>query len=143
MNEKVPQHTPFHFLLVSSKILGFEESFWNATKERSTEALQDAVVHACVGVEVIPQGPPEGDHMANGRVEMVVKRQCGTLRISAERNTSVRIADDSPLVRWLHRFAAHVMHKMRIGKDGKTSELRRSGRRWRKPVAQFGERLVS
>ena len=61
----------------------------------STKVLQDAVIQACVGVE----GPPEGDHMANGRVEMAVrevKRQCRTLRISAEQNTSVRIADDSP-----------------------------------------------
>ena len=36
--------------------------------------------------------------MANGRVEMAVrevKRQCRTLRISAEQNTSERIADDS------------------------------------------------
>ena len=28
------------------------------------------MIQACVGVEVIPQGPAEGDHMANGRVEM-------------------------------------------------------------------------
>ena len=32
------------------------------------------------------------------------------------------------------------MNKMRIGKDGKTSEMKRTGRRWRKPMAQFGER---
>ena len=60
--------------------------------------------------------------MANGRVEMAVrkvKRQCRTLRIPAEQNTSVRIADDSPLLSWLPRFAAQVMNKMRIGKDGK------------------------
>ena len=47
---------------------------------------------------MIPQGPLEGDDMANGRVEMAereVKRQCRTLRISAEQNTSVRISDDS------------------------------------------------
>ena len=33
------------------------------------------------------------------------------------------------------------MNKMRIGKDGKTSEMRRAGRRWRKPMAQFGEKV--
>ena len=107
-------------------------------------ALQDAVIHACVGVEVIPHGPPEGDHMASGRVEMAVrevKRQCRTLRLSAEPNTNVRISDDSPLVSWLPRFAAQVMNKMRIGKDGKTSEMRRTGRRWRMPMAQFGEKV--
>ena len=82
--------------------------------------------------------------MANSRVEMAVrevKRHCRTLRISAEQNTSVRIADDSPLLSWLLRFAAHVTNKMVIGKDGKTTEMRRTGRRWRKPMAQFGEKV--
>ena len=70
-----------------------------------------------------------------------VKRQCRTLRSSPEHNTGVRIADDSPLLGWLPRFAAQVMNKMRIGKDGKTSEMRRTGRRWRLPMAQFGEKV--
>ena len=81
---------------------------------------------------MIPQGPPEDDHMANGRVEMAVrevKRQCRTLGISAEQNSSVRIADDSPLLGWLLRFAAQVMNKMRIGKDGKN---KRTEANWRK-----------
>ena len=107
-------------------------------------SLHDAVIQARVGVGVIPQGAPEGDHMDNGRVEMAVrevKRQCGTLRISAEQHTSVRIEDDSPLLSWLPRFAAGVMDKVRINKDGKPSELRRTGRRWRKPTVQFGEKV--
>ena len=99
--------TAFHFLLASSKILVFAESIiLKCDNEPSTKALQDAVIQACVGVEVIPQGPPEGDHMANGRVEMAVrevKRQCRTLGISAEHNTGVRIADDSRLLSWLPR----------------------------------------
>ena len=33
------------------------------------------------------------------------------------------------------------MNKMRIGKGGKTSGIRRTGRRWRKPMAQFGEKV--
>ena len=59
--------------------------------------------------------------MTNGRIEMAVrevKRQCRTLRISAEQKTGVRIEDDSPLLSWLPRFAALVMNDMRIGKDG-------------------------
>ena len=82
--------------------------------------------------------------MANGRVEMAVrevKRQCRTFRVSAEHNTSVRNADDSPLLSWLPRFPAQVMNKMRKGKDGKTIELMRTCRRWRKPIAQFGEKV--
>ena len=44
---------------------------------------------------MIPQGALEDDHMANGHVEMAVrevKRQCKTLRISAEHDAGVRIA---------------------------------------------------
>ena len=113
------------------KDLGFRRIILKCDNEPSTKALQDVVIHACVGVEVNPQGPLKGDHVANGRMEMAVrevKRQCRTLRISAEQNTSVRIADDSPLLSWLPRFAAQVMNKMRIGKDGKTSEMRRTCR---------------
>ena len=133
------------FFVGCIKDLGFRRIILKCDNEPSTKALQDAVIHACVGVEVIPQGPPEGDHMPDGRVEMAVtgvKRQCRTLRISAEQNTSVRIADDSPLLGWLPRFGAQVMYKMRSGKDGKTSEMRRTGRRWRKPMAQFGEKKL-
>ena len=67
--------------------------------------------------------------MANVRVEMAareVKRQSRTLGVSAEHNTGVRIADDSPLLGWLLRLSAHVMNKMRIDKEGKTSEENRS-----------------
>ena len=123
------------FLLGFIKDLGFRRIILKCDNEPSAKALQDAV---------IPQGPHESGHMANGRVEMAVReliRQCRTLRISAEYNTGVRIADDSPLLSWLLRLAAQVMNKMRIGKDGKTSELMRTGRRWRKPMAQFGEKV--
>ena len=75
------------------------------------------MIQACAGVDVIPWGPLEGGHMACGCVEMTER-------------------DDSPLLSWLPRFAAQVMNKMSIGSDGKTSELTRTGRRWRTPTAQ-------
>ena len=144
VTRKVPTAYSISFLVGFIKDLGFRRIILKCDNELSTKTLQYAVIHACVGVEVIPQGPLEGDHMANGRVEKAVrevKLQCRTLRISAEQNTSVRISDDSPLLGWLPRFAAQVMNKMRIGKDGETSEMRRTGRRWRKPMAQFGEKV--
>ena len=124
------------FLVGFIKDLGCHMIILKCDNEQSTKALQDAVIPVCVGVEVIPQGPPEGDHMANDRVEMTVrevKRQCRTLSISAEHNTGACIADDSPPLSWLPRFASQVMNKMR--------ELKRTGRKWRKPMAQFGEKV--
>ena len=71
--------------------------------------------------------------MANGRVETAVrevKRQCRTLRMSAEQQISVRVEDDSPLLSSLpHVVAAQVVNAMRIRKHGRTSELRRRGGR--------------
>ena len=90
VNGKVPEHTPFHFLWVSSKILVFAESFLKSDNEPSTKSLEDALIPPCAGVEVIPQGSLEDDHRANGRVGMAageVTRQCRTLRISAEQIT--------------------------------------------------------
>ena len=49
----------------------------------------------------------------------------------------MRLADHSPLLGWLPRVAAQVMNKMTNGKDGNTSEMKRTGRRWRKPMAQL------
>ena len=62
------------FLVGFIKNLGFRRVTLKCDNEPITIALQDAVIHACVGVEVIPQGLREGDHMANGRVEMAVRQ---------------------------------------------------------------------
>ena len=86
---KGPTAYSLSFLVGFITDLGFRRIILKCDNKLSTKALQDAVIHACVGVEVIPQGPPEGDHMANGRVELAVrevKRQRRTLRISAEQN---------------------------------------------------------
>ena len=84
-NGNVPQHAPF--LVGFFNDLGVRRIILKCDNEPSTKSLQNAVVQACAGVEVIPQGALEGDHMADGRVEMAVrevKRHCKTLRISAE-----------------------------------------------------------
>ena len=112
VNGEVPQRTPFDFLLVSSKIkdLGLRRIILECDNGPSTESTM------CGG-----GSGSQGGGMANGRVEIVreVKPICRTLLISAE----VRIADDSPLPRWLPRLAAQAKNKMRMGKDGNTSEL--------------------
>ena len=71
VNGKVTAYS-ISFLVGFIKDLGFRRIILKCDNEPSTKALQDAVIHACVGVEVIPQGQLQGDHMANGRVEMAV-----------------------------------------------------------------------
>ena len=86
---KGPTAYSFSFLVGFIKDLGFRRIILKCDNKLSTQALQDAVIHACVGMAV-----------------REMKRQCRTLRISGEQNTSVRIADDSPLLSWLPRFCS-------------------------------------
>ena len=54
------------------------------TLNRARKSRRVAVIQACAGVDVIPQGQFKGDHIANGCVETAVreeKRQCRTLCI--------------------------------------------------------------
>ena len=97
--------------------LRFRRIILKRDNDASTTSLQDAVIGACVGVEVI--------HMANGRVEMAVrevKRQCRAFRISAEHNTSVRLSDNR--LSWLPRFgsASHEQNEVRQRRKDESNE---------------------
>ena len=84
VNEQAPQHTPCHFLSVSSKILFFSRTILKCDNEPISKSVQDVVIQACAGVDVFPQGPLQGDHMAN-------ERSCGddcTRSESTMQNTS-------------------------------------------------------
>ena len=70
---KGPTENSISFLVGFIKDLGFRRISLKCDNEPSTKALRDAVIHACAGVEVMPQGPLEGDRMAIGRVEMAVR----------------------------------------------------------------------
>ena len=54
MSGKVPQHTPLHFLWIFIKDLGFLRIILKCDNETTTKSLQDVVIQACAGVEVIP-----------------------------------------------------------------------------------------
>ena len=77
MNEKVPQHIPFHFLSGSSKICFFEESFEmrRSSEHEITSGCSDPSLCWCGSDST---GPPESDHEANGRVEMDGCTRSGT-----------------------------------------------------------------
>ena len=86
--------------------------FLRDENEPSMKVFQEVMIHS--GVEVAVRE---------------TKRQHCILRISAERNASVRVTDDVSLLNWSHHFAMQFFNKMR------------TGRRWRKPMVQFGEKF--
>ena len=54
--QKGPTAYSISFLVGFTKDRGFRRIVLICDNEKRTKALQDAVIHACVGVEVIPQG---------------------------------------------------------------------------------------
>ena len=65
------------------------------------------MIRACAGVEVIPRGPPVGDHMANVRVEIAlreVKRCAEHSGFQLNNRQMYASADDCPLLSWLPRI---------------------------------------
>eukprot|EP00959_Pyramimonas_sp_CCMP1952_P091628 1917852-Pyramimonas_sp.AAC.1 len=67
--------------------LGYRRLILKCDNEPATKALQKKIEESVVGVEILPQGPPEGDHRANGLVEAAVrevKRMCRTIRVAME-----------------------------------------------------------
>ena len=107
VNDKVPTAYSMAILVGFIKDLGFRRIKMKCDNEPGTKSLQDAVVRACAGVEVIRQGPLEGESHGQRSCGNVFARSGKTMQNSSllhtKRNTSVRIADDSPPL-------FHVLH---------------------------------
>ena len=96
-------------------------------------------------VEGVPQESGPGDHQANGEIEAAVrevKRQCRVLKYALESKLGRQLKDDDPMLAWVPRHAADLICRYRRGEDGKTPEQRRTGKQWRKPALEFGERVL-
>ena len=103
-----------------------------------TKAIESA------GIEGVPQESPVGDHQANGEAEAAVrdlKRQVRVLKISLESKLGLQLKDDDPVLAWMPRHAGDLINRYRRGEDGKTPEQRRTGKQWRKPALEYGERV--
>ena len=85
-----------------------------------------------------------GDHQANGEAGAAVRdveRQVRVLKLSLESKLGFQLEDSDPVLAWLPRHAADVINRYRVGVDGKTPEQRRTGKVWRKPALEYGERV--
>ena len=71
-----------------------------------------------------------------------VKRQCRALKYALESKLGRELRDDDPVLAWLPRHAGDLISRYRRGDDGKTPEQRRTGRQWRKPALEFGEKIL-
>ncbi len=123
---------------------GYRKIIFKSDDERSIVALKNAVCEMCKHVEFFPQEAMTGDHQANGDTEVAareLKRQVRVLKSSTEAKLKTELKDDDPLLSWRPRHAAFLVGRVRIGEDGKTPYERHTGKRWRRPMITFGEKI--
>ena len=67
-----------------------------------------------------------------------VTRQTRTLNFALEAHVG-KIVESHSILKWIPTMTSHAISLSRIGRDGLTAEMRRSGRAWKKLVAELGE----
>ena len=108
--------------------------------EPSIVALRAATLLPAPFVELVLRESPVGEHATNNVAESAireVKRQTRTLKFAVEAHVS-KIIECHSILRWVLMMASDVISFFRIGRDGLTTEMRRSGRAWNKLVAEIG-----
>ena len=130
------------YLTAWVKGLGYRKVVFKSDNERALLALLDLVKRALVDVEVVPETSPETDSQANGLAELGVQTAKGrtrAIRSALEATYGTKIGEDEPVLAWIPRHAVNCRNRYAIGSDGRTPEQRRTGRKWKRPVVQFGE----
>ena len=94
-----------------------------------------------LGVEV----SPVGDSKANGEIERAVKTvqgQVRTLKSALVEHYKTTFNEDHVRLPWLIAHAASLICKFTIGEDGMTAHERARGRKFSKPLPEFGECIL-
>ena len=123
--------------------LGWKRLSFKSDNEPALLALKKRVVESSQDIEMVPLESPVGDHAANGDAEEAVKKikqQIRKMKGSLEDFFGEYLDPSHSLIAWLPRHAADLITKYKIGHDGKTADQRRTGKKWKMPLLQFGER---
>ena len=86
-----------------------------------------------------------GVSQSNGEVENSVKAihaKIRTLKSALEANLKRRVDRDEALVPWMVIHSAEMINRFQVGRDGKTPYERWKCKRFKTPMAEFGERVL-
>ena len=109
--------------------------------EPSVVALKTATLLPAPFVDLVSRASLVGEHAIKGVAESAmreVNRQTRTLTFALEAHVG-KIVEFHSILRWMPMMASDAISFFRIGRDGLTAEVRRSGRAWKKLVAEFEE----
>ena len=117
------------------------EIIMKSDNENSIVAVREAV-GKFLGGRVIPEAPAKGESKSNGEIEesgKTVREFAVVMKDMIEYKANVKIEQDDIIVPWMVRWAAMMISRYMVGKDGKTGYERRRSRKCKIPVVPFGE----
>ena len=111
--------------------------------EPAVIAVRDTLAKYHGGI-VVPEGPAVGESESNGAAEeagKTVREFVRVLKGQVEAKAKIKIESHDVIVQWMVRWAAMMVSRYLVGKDGRTAYERRRGRKCKVPLAGFGEKV--
>ena len=114
-------------------------------QETSIKYFVKDFIEARVEGKTIPEESPVGSSGSNGRVERGVQSIEGQLRallLAFEGRIGRRLDVQEKIVMFMPEYAAYLINRLEVGKDGKTSYERTKGKKATLLGIEFGEKLL-
>ncbi len=126
--------------------LGRSDVILKTDGEPAIKAIQNRIQALRHG-RTVPRNPPAYNPQSNGPCEKAVQdvtSQLRSIKIALEYRLKVKVHDDSPIMQWALEHAVFLLNKLNVHKsDGMTSYERLTGRKWRRPIVEFSERVLA
>ena len=98
------------------------------------------------GGKMAVKSSPFGQSQSNGVVERAIQSVEGQVRVlrdALEARLSVKIEAKHPVMTCLVEYAAFILNRYEVGKDGKTAYERSKGKKAKTMGIEFGEAVLS
>ena len=121
------------------------EIILKSDQEPAIEALVADVVKTRGAKITMVEKSPVGSSGSNGVVERGVQSVEGmirTLRSACEARLGIKIKPEEKIVIFMAEYAAYLVNRLEVGKDGKTAYERCRGKKATVMAVEFGERLL-
>ena len=127
------------------EFLGLKRFVYKSDGEPAIKAVKTAVTESLPTTStVMPEESPVEDHQANGDIENAIReigKEIRTLKSATESKIGRRIASNHPILAWLPAHAAFLISRYAVGADGKTAYERSRGKKYKRELVPFAERI--
>ena len=114
-------------------------------QEPAIAALIEDIARRRPGARTIPEHSPVGSSGSNGVIERAiqsVEAQIRTMKAAFENRIMSKIDDQHAVITWLTEYAALLLNRFEVGRDGKTAYERMKGKSAKVRGAEFGEKVL-